>query len=290
MILMVSGRCDICAFYSTWFKNRLRFGFFDVRNPFNKHLISRIYEEDIDMYLFCTKNPIPMLPILKEIKKPIYFQVTLTAYHNDIEVNVSNKKKILESIKELSDCLGMDNVILRYDPILLNDTYDVSYHLNALDNLMNHLKGYINEIIFSFMDDYKNVRRNYDFLKYHNPNEDELNMLAKGFKALEEKYGIKLKTCMEDSILKYGFRKGECISQKKAFEMTGKVFKKWKERDCGCAEVVDIGSYNSCSHLCKYCYANFDEIKVKENMNLHDPNSSLLIGHIDENDIIKRRR
>ena len=54
--------------------------------------------------------------------------------------------------------------------------------------------------------------------------------------------------------------------------------------------MVDIGEYNTCMHMCKYCYANFDESKVRENMKLHDDNLSLLIGSLKEDDIIKIRK
>lgn len=54
--------------------------------------------------------------------------------------------------------------------------------------------------------------------------------------------------------------------------------------------MVDIGYYNSCSHFCRYCYANYDEQKVFKNKQNHDANSSLLIGHLENDDIIKVRR
>lgn len=54
--------------------------------------------------------------------------------------------------------------------------------------------------------------------------------------------------------------------------------------------MVDIGVYNSCPHFCKYCYTNFFEEKVKDNFKLHDDKSSLLVGHINKDDIIKVRK
>ncbi len=52
MILNVSGRTDIVAFYSEWFMNRIKEGYFDVRNPFNPNLISRINLDNVDLIFF----------------------------------------------------------------------------------------------------------------------------------------------------------------------------------------------------------------------------------------------
>ena len=108
MILNVSGRTDIVAFYTNWFINRIKAGFFDVRNPINPKLISRIYYDDIDLIVFCTKNPSPIIPYLNIIKKPMVFNITLTSYGNDIEINVKNKNKIIEDIKTISKIVGKD--------------------------------------------------------------------------------------------------------------------------------------------------------------------------------------
>ena len=67
MILMVSGRTDIVAFYTSWFLKRYEEGHVDVRNPFNDQLVSRIYFKDVDAIMFCTKNPLPIIKYLKKI-------------------------------------------------------------------------------------------------------------------------------------------------------------------------------------------------------------------------------
>ncbi len=143
MVLFVSGRCDIVAFYSKWFMNRYRAGFVDVRNPFNPKLVRRINFSDVDMIMFCTKNPLPIIPYLKEIDKPILFHVTLTPYKKDIEPNVIDKRKIVEGIKEISKIIGSDNVVVRYDPIFINNVYTLDYHKKVFKRMCELLNGYV---------------------------------------------------------------------------------------------------------------------------------------------------
>lgn len=103
-----------------------------------------------------------------------------------------------------------------------------------------------------------------------------------------------VQTCFEErDLTEYGFIKGDCLSSELAFSLTGKKYPKWKARKgglCNCVEMADIGVYNTCHHLCKYCYANFDEKQVKQNIEKHNPNSSLLIGELEKDDIIKERK
>lgn len=291
MILNVSGRTDVVAFYSEWFINRYKEGWIDVRNPFNKKFVSRIYFEDVDAILFCTKNPMPILPFLKEIKKPIIFQVTLTPYKKEIEPNVPDKKELIETIKELSQLIGADNLYIRYDPIFLSNKYNIEYHIKAYEKLCNILEGYVKTWIVSFLDDYKNVRKNMKILQYREWEEEDFRKIGEHFSKSAKNHNMTVQTCFENrNLIEYGFKKGECLSHEMAFRLTGKIYKNWTARKCGCVEMVDIGVYNSCNHYCKYCYANFDEKEVESNRIKHDPTSSLLIGKLEKDDTIKVRK
>ncbi len=294
MILFASGRTDIPAFYSNWFINRVEAGFVDVRNPFNQKLVSRIYFSDVDLIMFCSKNPLPMINKLDILKVPVLFHVTITPYGKDVEPNIPDKRLIIEGVKKLSLVLGIDNVVVRYDPIFLSDKYNVDYHIKAFDKLCKNLNGYVNKIIVSFMDEYKNVRSNKNILKYRAFTREDYKKIGEAFSKSAMDNGMSVQTCFEDEDLtEYGFVKGECLSHELAYILTGKKFKSSnvrKEKKCECVQMVDIGDYNSCMHMCKYCYANYDEKAVSSNFERHDDNSSLLIGSIQSDDVIKVRK
>lgn len=173
MILNVSGRTDIVAFYSDWFFNRLHDGYVDVRNPFYQKIVNRIYFKNVDAILFCTKNPLPILSRISEIKIPIIFHITITPYNKDIEPFVPDKKLIIEAVKKLSNILGKENVVVRYDPIFISEKYNLDYHVRAFDKLCKNLSGYVDKIIVSFLDEYKNTLKNKNYIKYRNFTEND---------------------------------------------------------------------------------------------------------------------
>lgn len=291
MILYISGRTDIVAFYTPWFIQRYKEGFVDVRNPVVPKKISRIDFDDVDMMVFCTKNPLPIIPFLDEIKQPIIFQITLTPYQKDIEPHVIEKEKVIKAIKEISKKIGKENVYVRYDPILLNQKYTIAYHQKAFLKLCTLLHNEIAGIIISFVDRYKNVLNHAKDLNLKELNKEDYEKLGKSLGEIGKKYNVAIQTCFEQvDLTKYHIENKPCVSKELALLKTEKKYKLWKARNCGCVEMVDIGAYNTCSHLCKYCYANYKEKEVLNNQTKHDPNSSLLIGEILEGDQILPRK
>ncbi len=292
MILNVSGRTDIVAFYSEWFFRRMEEGYLDVRNPFYPKQVSRIFFSCVDAIVFCTKNPIPLLPYLDKITIPYVLQVTLTGYKRDIEPFVPDKKKVIEAIKKISEKIGKENVYLRYDPIFLNKKYTLSYHIRAFEKLASLLSSSVSCVIISFLDDYKNVREHQSDLQVIPFAEEDYKTLGLSFSSIAKKYGMTIQTCAEEKNLAcYGFQIGSCVDAFLAYRLTGKTkWKKWSARKnsfCHCVQMTDVGVYNTCRHFCRYCYANYDEKKVRENQEKHIPSSSCLIGTVEEEDIVK---
>ena len=167
------------------------------------------------------------------------------------------------------------------------------YHIRAFDKMCKLLKGYVKKVVVSFLDDYKNVRYNMRYLRLRAFTEEDYKQIGLNFSRSALENGMSVQTCFEErNLVNYGFTRGECLSLSLAEKITGKKPKKWKARGkkgCNCAEMVDVGVYNTCKHFCKYCYANYDEKMVNDNTLRHDVNSSLLIGRIDIDDVIKPR-
>lgn len=70
MIIQTGMRTDIPAFYSKWLLNRIKEGFVLVRNPYNPAQVTRysLSPEVVDLIVFCTKNPAPMLSHMDALK------------------------------------------------------------------------------------------------------------------------------------------------------------------------------------------------------------------------------
>ena len=297
MIVSVSRRTDIPAFYSEWFFNRLKEGFVYVQNPMNPKQVSNITltPETVDCFVFWTKNAKPMLKHLDELEGyKYYFQFTITGYKSDVEKGVSNKTEIIKTFKTLSNKIGKERVILRYDPIFLSKEYTIDYHVRAFSKLCSQLDGYTNKCVISFIDLYKKTERNTKHLNIINMTMEDINLIADKFSKIAKEHNIKIETCSESyDLTAYGIGKGKCIDDNVISDVIGyevNVKKDDTQRDvCGCVKSIDIGQYNTCRHHCLYCYANFNKIQVDENFKLHNKNYPLMVGKVREDAKITNR-
>ena len=299
MILSVSRRTDIPNYYSEWFFNRLKEGFLYVRNPMNFHQISeiKISPDVVDCIVFWTKNPLPMMERLDELEAyNYYFQFTLTGYGNDVERNLQKKKtSVIPIFQELSNRIGKEKVVWRYDPIFFSNRYNAKYHLKAFRSIAEALSGYTEKCVISFLDIYPKNKKNMDNLLSYDLSDSELRGFAKELSNIAKENHIKIGSCAEKIDLdEYGIIHNSCIDKELIEKIIGcklKINKDKNQRiECGCVESVEVGTYNTCKNGCVYCYANYSAKSVESNFQKYDPLSPLLCGHIEKDDKISTRK
>jgi hypothetical protein len=263
MIVSVSRRTDVPAYFSDWFFSRMEMGFVEVINPYNPRQIRHVslLPDDVDGFVFWTKNPRPMLDRLRLLDGyRYYFLFTLNPYGNDIEVNLPPKQTVIDTFKELSGILGADRVVWRYDPVLLSDQANIDFHVCRFEKLAGELGGYTGKVIFSFIDRYKKNEEAFKNLRIQTPLNCQKLIIAEKFSAIARAAGLAIESCAEDIDLSpYGIAPASCIDAALLEYSGGKPVSRKKDANqrpfCRCHNSVDIGAYGSCRCGCVYCYA-----------------------------------
>ena len=286
MILNTGQRTDIPAFYAGWFARRLEEGHVLVRNPYQPTSVSRyrLSPDVVDVIGFCTKNPAPMLPYMHLLDSfGQYWYVTITPYGREIEPRVPGKRQVLESFRKLSGKVGADRIGWRYDPIFISEDYPVERHIRAFSFMARELAGFTHTVVISFLDMYAKTRRN--FPEAAVVSREERMVLGRAMAEIANENGMTLRPCAEgDELAVFGADCRGCMTMdmyEKAIHQRLRA-PAWApaRKQCACYLGGDIGAYNTCGHLCRYCYANYDAETVRVNMARHDPESPRLIGHL----------
>lgn len=285
MIISASRRTDIPAFYSDWFFGRIREGFAEVKNPFNPANVRKVSlkPEDVDCIVFWTKNPKPMIDRLDELKDyEFYFQFTLNSYGKDIEKNVPSKiGEIIDTFKALSEKIGKERLIWRYDPILITEKYTEEYHIKWFERLTDMLSGSFDSCVISFIDSYAKTEKRFKENGVRELTETEIFNIAKKLSKISQERNFQINTCAEKyDLSSLGVGHSSCIDKSRIEKLTGKSLNlqkdKYQRKECGCCESTDIGAYNTCIHKCVYCYANGSEKTTEKNYSEHDRSAAVL--------------
>lgn len=291
MIISASRRTDIPAFYSEWFMNRIRAGFFVSVNPFNpgqRQTVS-LAPRDVEAIVFVSKNPGPLIKYLTELDKRGYnyiFQFTLNDYPEVFEPRVPSLQLRVDIFKRLSSQIGPEKIIWRYDPIIVSNITTVDYHIDCIARLAGELRGFSSRMIISFLDLYEKVKYRLDSLEKEHGirvtdicaprNEAEFHRLSQNLGQIAHQNGFEIYSCSEKADLaQFGIEHGSCIDGgylNKLFTLNIPLKKSRSQRpECQCVTSVDMGVYHTCKFNCRYCYANGNESTVMKNAERHDP-------------------
>ncbi|MFC1588033.1 DUF1848 domain-containing protein [Planctomycetota bacterium] len=314
-IISVSRSTDIPAFYAEWFMNRLREGYVKWMNPFNRSS-SYVSFNKARAIVFWSKNPRPLMAHLSEIDSRgirYYFHFTLNDYQEEkLEPCVPPLAERIQTFIDLSNTLGKEKVIWRFDPLILLKNLDIEGLLSKVRKVGDKVARYTTKLVFSFADisAYKKVQNslNRNEIEYQEFDKDKMKEIATEIAKLCNKWGIAAATCGEHiDLSKYAIQHNKCIDDELILKITqndpsicrlfgmdisvqGDLFsstqketkKKLKDpgqrKDCGCVFSKDIGQYNTCPHLCLYCYANNSKSVVQKNHSRASEESDSIIG------------
>lgn len=312
LIISASRSTDIPAFYSKWFFHRLEKGYIAWTNPFNqtKQFVAL---DEMRFVVFWTKNPQPILPFLEILEKKFigyYIQVTLNDYEKEgLEPNVPPLEERITSFVSLSKKIGKQKTIWRFDPLLLSNQLTIDGLISKIEKIGNQISPYTEKLVISFADIsiYRKVVNNLGKGKdtYREFTNTEIIEFINKLKLLKSKWRIEIATCAEDfNLVDFGISKNKCIddelifrispTDKKLMNLLGytkdsnslfgpeyssnlKLKDSGQRKACGCIISKDIGMYNTCNHLCIYCYANSSSELVKRNILKHCDNSQSII-------------
>ena len=265
MIISASRRTDIPAFFAREFMESIHAGFRIVRNPYSgRETRLSLAPADVECIVFWSKNPEPLLPFLTELEERgyrFYFQFTFTPYGTDIERCLPPKRRILRTFRSLSERIGAEKVIWRYDPILFSTEWTAERHLEMFRRMTGALAPHTRQCIISFMDFYGKCLRRPECRVFREPSEAEMLELSAALSATAQSHGLRISACAEPlDLTSAGIVPARCIDPDLIEALTGRIIKRAKDRsqrpECGCTVSRDVGTYATCRHGCVYCYAN----------------------------------
>lgn len=309
VIISASRATDIPAFYTDWLVDRIKKGYVEWVNPFNGVPLYVSFAKT-RLIIFWSKNPTPLFKHLDFFDATIpnyYLQYTLNDYEKEgLEPNVPSLESRIDTFIRFSEKIGKEKIIWRFDPLLLTDQLDVNELPSRVEKIGNRLKGYTEKLVFSFADirDYRKVKSNLGKknINYREFDLESMKEFARSLQQLNKKWGFELATCAEElSLEEYTILPNKCVDDDLIIRLFshdfrlmdflkvkityGDVFNnvlhveklknnkdKGQRKYCGCIVSKDIGRYNTCPHLCTYCYANTTEQIAMKNWNEYNLN------------------
>jgi len=277
-IISCSRRTDIPAFLMDWVIHRIKEGYVDVVNPFNRKQVNRVSlnPNDVRCFVWWSKNFGEWINTYKNNRdlfdsyRGHTFQFTINSpseLEKNIKVSLEDRFRQLEWLVEE---FGLSAINYRYDPIIF-------YKKKGSNNILNNLGKFkliiekvsnigIREMIFSFATIYSKVKNRMNARGYIpiDPSLEKKKEILNELKQICNNFDIQMKACCQPNLLEIeGIEQSHCIDAYKIEQLIKEKIPKIKDtgqrKDCGCFKSKDIGGYSGifrCKHNCDYCYAS----------------------------------
>ncbi|HOU83374.1 MAG TPA: DUF1848 domain-containing protein [Spirochaetota bacterium] len=293
LIISASRATDIPAFYSDWLINRFEQGYAAKINPYDRSKISYISLKKVKAIVFWSKIPEPLIDRLDYFntrKIAYYFQFTLNDYEKEnLEPGLPKLNKRIETFQRLSEKIGKEKVIWRFDPLVKTDITSYDDLLERITKIADKIVPFTDKLVFSFaeIESYRKVKRAFSSRKdifsltpekYQATHDEKISFVKKLSAIIPELKKLnpdfQIASCADSidySI--YGILPNRCIDDELLLKISDdaelhqflhpSIFRdeyylkdRGQRKNCGCILSRDIGAYDSCPHFCLYCYAN----------------------------------
>jgi hypothetical protein len=235
--------------------------------------------------VFWSKNFKPLESYLPEIASRGYrcfFIFTINALPRLFEPHVPDPREAITTFRSLARLFSPEHIHWRYDPIVLTNLTPPEYHLRQFAWLCRQLEGYTRRCITSFTCFYPKVRRRLHRVLIpagvgllERVSLEQKRELLEQMAFVAQGHGIELHLCCDDALIGEKVKKAHCLDiavLAPLFHVNPEEYRPRPTRSqCGCYESVDIGMYDTCPHLCVYCYANSNPEKALASFRAHDP-------------------
>jgi len=269
-----------------WFMERIRLGFFEVKNPYTRRIKTvEASKESVHSIVFWSKDYDIFLRMkagekLNRLGFNLYFNFTLNSESPLLEPGILPLRNRLGQLKALASLFGPENIAWRFDPICF---YKTTPEGCEEDNLSDFavIAGEasalgIKKCVTSFLDMYPKIHSRLAFLSrkkevspvFSSPSpQRKLEVIQRMEKQLS-KLNLCLSLCCEKELVsRLGkattVRENACVDGNllkmnfKGEPETKRDYGQRSKQGCKCTQSVDIGSYDEhpCFHNCLFCYA-----------------------------------
>jgi len=293
MIVSASSRTDLPAFYGGWFQNRLDAGYCLSVNAFNGRTYRvGLRREDVDGFFFWTKNLGPFLPKLTVLQArgfPFVIHYTINGYPRFLEPSILPAETAVAHLRLVAQTYGPLVGIWRYDPILITNATDFSFHRENFARLARALAGVVDEVMVAYASfvfrktrtSLSRAARRAGF-QWEDPDTERKREFLTDLSSIAAENGMTLRLCAQPKYLSPGMPEAVCIDAQRLSEVANRPILGWKPghrgKQCACNYSRDIGAYDTCLHACAYCYAVSNLQVSRKFYEQHDPSAEWLCG------------